>query len=74
MEIMKFLIFAVRLALVLSRPIGQETEEKHESLTGDREIESYELGLDEKRIFQAEKPKLQIRFGYGLKFGYKGAV
>ena len=74
MEIMRFLIFAVRLALVLSRPIGQETEEKHEALTGDREIESYELGLDEKRIFQAEKPKSQIRFGYGLKFGYKGAV
>ena len=37
MEIMRFLIFTVRLALVLSRPIGQEAEEKHEALTGDRE-------------------------------------
>ena len=71
---MRFLIFATKLALVLSRPIGQETEEKHKALTDDKEIESYELGLDEKRIFQAEKPKSQIRFGYGLKFGYKGAV
>ena len=74
METVKFLLFIIRIALVLSRPIGQKTEEKYEALTGDKEIESYDLGLDEKRIFQAEKPKSQIRFGYGLKFGYKGAV
>ena len=74
MKTVKFLLFIIRITLVLSRPIGQETEEKHEALTSDKEIESYELGLDEKRIFQAEKPKSQIRFGYGLKFGYKGTV
>ena len=74
MEVMKLLVLIVRIALVLSIPIGQEVGEKHEALTVDKEIESYDLGLDEKRIFQAEKPKSQIRFGYGLKFGYKGAA
>ena len=72
-EIMKLLLFVVKIVLVFSRPIGQKKGEKHEALTGDEEI-GYDLGLDEKRIFQAEKPKSQIRFGYGLKFGYKGAV
>ena len=74
MEVMKLLILVVRIVLVLSRPIGQEKGEKHEALTGDKEIESYDLGLDEKRIIQAEKPKSQIRFGYGLMFGYKGTA
>ena len=72
MEIMKILFLIVKLTLVLSRPIGQE-KEKHEALIGENEIEGYDLGLDEKRIFQTEKPKSQIRFGYGLKFGYKGS-
>ena len=74
MRIMKLIIFVTNIALVLSRPIGQEAGEKHEALTGNDDIEGYDLGLDDKRIFQAEKPKSQIRFGYGLKFGYKGAV
>ena len=73
MEIMKLLLFILKVTLVLLRPIGQEVGEKHEALTCDTETESYDLGLDEKRIFQAEKTKSQIRFGYGLKFGYKGA-
>ena len=68
------IIFVARIALVLSRPIGQELGEKHEALTGENEIEGYDLGSDGKRVFQTEKPKSQIRFGYGLKFGYKGAA
>ena len=55
MKTVKFLLFIIRIALVLSRP-NTKKQEKHEALTGDKEIESYELGLDEKRIFQAEKP------------------
>ena len=74
MKMMILLIFAAQIALVFSRPIGKEVEGKHEALIGDNEIESYDLGLDEKRMFQTEKPKSRIRFGYGLKFGYKGAV
>ena len=74
METIKLFLFAVKIVLVLSRPIGTEVKEKHEALTGDNEIEGYDLGLDEKRVFQVEKLKSQIRFGYGLKFGYKGAA
>ena len=74
MEKIKLKLFVARIALVLSRPIGQESGEKHEALTSENEIEGYDLGLDEKRVFQTEKPKSQIRFGYGLKFGYKGAA
>ena len=32
------------------------------------------LGSDEGKIFPTEKPKSQLRFGYGLKFGFKGAA
>ena len=32
------------------------------------------LGSDEEKIFPTEKPKSQLRFGYGLKFGFKGAA
>ena len=32
------------------------------------------LGSDEGKIFPDEKPKSQLRFGYGLKFGFKGAA
>ena len=74
MEKIKLILFVARIALVLSRPLGQESGEKHEALTSENEIEGYDLGLDEKRVFQTEKPKSQIRFGYGLKFGYKGAA
>ena len=74
MEKTKLIFFVARIALVLSRPIGQESGEKHEALTGENEIEGYDLGSDGKRVFQTEKPKSQIRFGYGLKFGYKGAA
>ena len=35
---MKLLLFVVKIALVSSRPIGQEKGEKHEALTGDEEI------------------------------------
>ena len=48
MKRVKFLLFIIRKALALSRPIGQGIEEKHEALTSDKEIESYELGLDAK--------------------------
>ena len=36
--------------------------------------ENNELGSDEGRMFPDEKPKSQLRFGYGLKFGFKGAA
>ena len=36
--------------------------------------ENNELGSDEGKIFPDEKPKSQLRFGYGLKFGFKGAA
>ena len=74
MEKIKLIFFVARIALVLSRPIGQESGGKHEALTGENEIEGYDLASDGKRVFQTEKPKSQIRFGYGLKFGYKGAA
>ena len=44
MEIMKLLFLVIKLTLVLSRPIGQETGEKHEALTCDKEMEGYGLG------------------------------
>ena len=75
MEKIKLILFVARIALVLSRPIGQESGEKHEALTSENEIEieGYDLGLDEKRVFQTEKPKSQIRFGYGLKIWIQGS-
>ena len=36
--------------------------------------ENEKLGNDEGKIFPDEKPKSQLRFGYGLKFGFKGAA
>ena len=39
-----------------------------------RESMNSELGSDEGKIFPNEKPKSQLRFGYGLKFGFKGAA
>ena len=73
MKTMKLLLFMVKLTLVLSRPISQEAGEKHEAFTGEKEMEGYDLGLDEKVIFQAEKPKSQIRLGYGLKVWVQGS-
>ena len=35
----KLIFLVARIALVLSRPIGQELGEKHEALTGEKEIE-----------------------------------
>ena len=40
MEKTKLIFFVARIALVLSRPIGQELREKHEALTGENEIEA----------------------------------
>ena len=39
-----------------------------------RESITNKLGSDEGKIFPKEKPKSQLRFGYGLKFGFKGAA
>ena len=48
MERTNLIFFVARIALVLSRPIGQELGEKHEALTGEKEIEGYDLGSNRK--------------------------
>ena len=58
MEKTKLIFLVVRIALVLSRPIGQELGEKHEALTGEKEIEGYDLGSDGKRVFSNRKAKV----------------
>ena len=35
---------------------------------------NHDLGKDDEKIFRNDKPKSQLRFGYGLKFGFKGAA
>ena len=39
MEKIKLIFFVARIALAISRPIGQESGEKHEALIGENEIE-----------------------------------
>ena len=58
MEKIKLIFFVARIALVLSRPIGQESGEKHEALTGENEIEGYDLGSDGKKSFSKRKTKV----------------
>ena len=66
------------LALVqisVERPItvelGNEASYENEYF---KDSEENDLGADNGKVFPDEKPKSQLRFGYGLKFGFKGAV
>ena len=61
-------IFLVNISLNLQMPTSIELGNE------DEVRESNELGSDEGKIFPDEKPKSQLRFGYGLKFGFKGAA
>lgn len=65
------LLMSIGLSSQMPTSIELTDEEAYEN---EDFRENNELGSDEGRMFPDEKPKSQLRFGYGLKFGFKGAA
>ena len=61
------------LPIPINVELGNEETYHNEYLQENSEDE-HDLGSDKEKVFPKEKPKSQIRFGYGLKFGFRGAA